>query len=62
MSRFMLLVACVLTCALLGIPASADDPPKKLSAEERKELEAKRGEQNKAGYEAFQAANPAIAS
>ena len=40
MSRFILLVTCGLACALPGVPASADDPPKKLTPEERKGLHA----------------------
>ncbi len=55
MSRFIPLLLCVLTCALLGVPASADDPPKKLSAEERKQLEEQRMELNTAGFKAYQA-------
>ena len=55
MTRFMLFVTCVLTCALLGVPVCADDPPKKLTAEERKELEAKWGELNTAGIKAHNA-------
>src|SRR5262249_34843581 len=39
MTRFVLFTTCVLTCRLVGLPASADDPPKKLTSEERKELE-----------------------
>src|SRR4051812_23541948 len=41
MTRLMTLVLYVLTCAPVCAPASADDPPKKLTPEERKGLEAK---------------------
>lgn len=39
MNRLMML--CVLSCALVCVPANADDLPKKPTTEERKELEAK---------------------
>ncbi len=55
MNRFMLFVTCVLTCALLGLPASADDPPKKLTFVERLELEAKFKESHRAGGAALDA-------
>src|SRR5579872_353543 len=55
MPRFMLLVIGVLSCALLCLPVGADDPPKKLTAEERKELEAKQKELNEAGIKAYRA-------
>ena len=53
--RFKTFAISVLTPALLAVPASADDPPKKLTAEERKELEAKWLELNEAGFKAYQA-------
>ena len=55
MNRLMILVTCVLVCALVALPVRADDPPKKLTAEERKELEAKRVELGAAGVKASQA-------
>jgi CHAT domain-containing protein/tetratricopeptide (TPR) repeat protein len=61
MTRFMALPVCVLTCALLCVPVRADDPPKKLSPEERKELEAKRKELSTAGIKAYEAGKPAEA-
>src|SRR4051794_28142577 len=46
MNRFtMPLVLVALTCALIVVPTRGEDPPKKLTAEERKELEAKWKEQ-----------------
>ena len=41
MSRFLPFVFCALASALLAVPTSADDPPKKLTPAERKELDAK---------------------
>ena len=38
MARLLTLVACVLTAAVAAVPAGADDPPKKLTPDERKEL------------------------
>ncbi len=38
MNRLLPLVMCLLTVSLLFVPASAEDPPKKLTADERKEL------------------------
>ncbi len=55
MKRFTLLATCVLTCSLLGIPARADEPPKKLTKEERKELEAKWKTWGEGGTKAYQA-------
>ncbi len=55
MTRFMLLVTCALTCALLAVPATADDPPKELTPEERKDLETKLRDSMMAGVEAYQA-------
>ncbi len=57
MTRLMLFVTCVLTCALLCVPVRADEPPKKLTAAERKGLEAKMFELNAAGVKAYQAGN-----
>jgi tetratricopeptide (TPR) repeat protein len=45
----------VFICAVLALPAGADDPAKKLTAEERKELEAKWQELTDAGNKAYQA-------
>ena len=55
MNRFMLLVTCVLTCVLLAVPVNADDPPKKLTPEQKKELVAKLKELDAAGFKAYQA-------
>ncbi len=55
MTRFLLLPVCVLTCALLAVPTHADDPPKKLTDDERNALEAKLKELNAAGVKAYQA-------
>ena len=52
---FRPLVVVTLTCALLVVPTRADDPPKKLTAAERKELLAKFLELNDAGARAYQA-------
>jgi hypothetical protein len=42
MARFLSLATLVFTCAvLIALPVRADEPPRKLTAEERKELEAK---------------------
>src|SRR4051812_26018417 len=42
MTRFVMpMVLCALACALVCAPVSAEDPPKKLTPEERKGLEAK---------------------
>ena len=54
MTRLMTLMLCVLTCALVGVPVSADDPPKKLTPEERKELDVKQRELNTAGVKHYQ--------
>ena len=54
MTRFLALVTLVFTCVVLATPARADDPPKKLTIEERKELETKRKELNDAGIKAYQ--------
>jgi len=53
MSR-MFLAFCMLAGALLAVPASADDPPKKLTPEERKELLAKWDKLIDTGIEASQ--------
>ena len=50
MTRLMPVVFCVLTCALLAVPAVADDPPKKLTAQERKNLEAEFKDHETAGF------------
>ena len=55
MTRFLLLVSGVLTCVLLAEPVSADDPPKKLTTDQRNELKAKLTELNTAGFKASQA-------
>ncbi|WP_161967278.1 CHAT domain-containing protein [Fimbriiglobus ruber] len=41
MNRLMSFVMCALLCTLVVVPATADDPPKKLTPEERKELQVK---------------------
>ena len=56
MSRFLMpMVLCVLAGALLALPVRAADPPPKLTAEERKELAAKRKELIDAGVKAYRA-------
>ena len=55
MNRVMMFVFAVLTCALVCVPASADDPPQKLTAEERKELNGKLEEGMTVGRKAYQA-------
>lgn len=58
MNRVMPLVFCTLTCALVCVPASADDPPseeKELTPTERKELEAKAQELMAQGEKTFDA-------
>ena len=55
MTKFRALATQVIICAMLAAPAGAEDPPKKLTAEERNELEAKREELNDAGLEAYRA-------
>src|SRR5262245_61214728 len=55
MPRFLPVVFCVLLGALFAAPARTEDPPKKLTEEERKELRAKREKLNTAGLAAFQA-------
>ena len=52
MNRSVQLAICMMSFALLTAPASGDDPPRKLTAEERKELEAKYKELNVAGVKA----------
>ena len=42
----MLFVFCTLTCALIGVPVAADEPPKKVTPEERKALLAEARELN----------------
>src|SRR5579872_3596618 len=49
----MRFTTCLLGSLLLGLPLWADDPPKKLTAEERKELEAKWNESNSDGLKAY---------
>lgn len=54
MSRLlMLLVHCILVSVLIALPSRADDPPKKLTAEERKEQLAKWLELNETGVKAY---------
>jgi CHAT domain-containing protein/tetratricopeptide (TPR) repeat protein len=53
MYRFLTLVLGVWLCASLGAPVSAEDPPKKLAPEERKELEVKWKELHAAGDQAY---------
>jgi CHAT domain-containing protein/tetratricopeptide (TPR) repeat protein len=56
MNRFLLLmVNGLLTSALVGLPARADDPTRKLTAEERKELDSKVKELTEAGIKAYEA-------
>jgi len=55
MNRLVMFLFCVPACVLLCAPVNADDPPKKLTPEERKALEAKLGEMNAAGFKAYQA-------
>jgi CHAT domain-containing protein/tetratricopeptide (TPR) repeat protein len=55
MTRVRSFVLGALTGALLVVPARADDPPRKLTAEERTELEAKWKELDAAAVKAFQA-------
>jgi CHAT domain-containing protein/tetratricopeptide (TPR) repeat protein len=55
MTRFALLVFGVLACALVCVPVSADDPPRKLTPAEREELEAQRRDRILAGQKAYQA-------
>ena len=59
MKRVLLLVLCALSSALLAVPAGAEDPSKKLTPEERKELEARRKELNDDAVKAEQAGQPA---
>jgi tetratricopeptide (TPR) repeat protein len=54
MSRFAPFLICAFTCILLGLPCVADDPPKQLTSEERKELDAKWEESMNAGVGAKQ--------
>ena len=51
----MTLLVCLLTGVLLAVPVRADDPPKKLTPGERKELKAKSQAANAAGLKAYQA-------
>ncbi|HSQ56869.1 MAG TPA: tetratricopeptide repeat protein, partial [Gemmata sp.] len=55
MNQFRTLVFVVLACALWLVPARADDPPKKLAAEQRNELRAKMKSLNDAGLKAYRA-------
>ena len=55
MTRFLLLVIQVFVYVVLAAPVCADDPTKKLTSEERKELEAKRERLITAGVKAYQA-------
>jgi CHAT domain-containing protein/tetratricopeptide (TPR) repeat protein len=55
MNRSMTCVVCALLSTLVCVPVRADDPPKKLSAEQRKELEARWQELNTAGIKAYRA-------
>ncbi len=54
MTRLMPFVFCALTCALVCVPAGADDLPKKLTPEERKGLESKFHDAMIAGGKAYQ--------
>lgn len=58
MTRLLLLV---LVAVLLPAWAGADDPPKKLTDEERKELAAKYSERETDGFKAYKAGRPADA-
>jgi CHAT domain-containing protein/tetratricopeptide (TPR) repeat protein len=62
MNRLVSLVACVLVGVLIALPGRADDPPKKITPEERKELDAKHRDLNLAGMEAYQGGNYAAAN
>jgi CHAT domain-containing protein/Tfp pilus assembly protein PilF len=53
MTRLMLCETWSLTFALLAVPAGAGDPPKKLTPEERKELETKWKDLTNAGVKAY---------
>jgi hypothetical protein len=55
MTRFLAPVVCVLTSALVCAPVGAAEPPKKLTPEERKELDGKLREALIAGNKAYQA-------
>ena len=55
MNRVRPLVFILLTGTLPGWVVNGDDPPKKLTAAERKGLEAKWQELNKVGFKAYQA-------
>ncbi|WP_439628282.1 tetratricopeptide repeat protein [Gemmata sp.] len=55
MNRLVMFLLCATACVLLCAPANADDPPKKLTPEERKALIAKVAELSKAGFKAHQA-------
>ena len=52
MTRFLTLAIQVFTCVVLAVPAQADDSPRKLTAGERKELEAKWNDLTTAGIKA----------
>ena len=62
MPRFRPLVLVALTCALFCVPATAEDPPKKLPAKEQKELEDKWEELYERGSAAFEAGKVAEAT
>src|SRR5262245_59170447 len=53
--RALVLAGLVMGVSLAG---AADDPPKKLTPEERRELEAKAAERSAAGLKAYQAQKP----
>ena len=53
MTRFIALATQMFTCAMLAAPARADDPSRKLTAEERNELETKQKVLNDAGFMAY---------
>ncbi len=55
MNRFLPLVTGLLACALLVVPVRAEDPPKKMTAEERGELVARWKEVMLAGIKAHRA-------
>src|SRR5687768_17099808 len=61
MTRLVTLVFCAAACALLVVSANADDPPKKLTTEERGELEGKLKDLYDAGQRAYRAGQHAEA-
>jgi CHAT domain-containing protein/tetratricopeptide (TPR) repeat protein len=61
MTRSMALALAVFVCALLAVPAAADEQPKNLSAQERKELATKWRKAITAGVKAYHASKGAEA-